>query len=397
MGAGFALGYAEMMAQGLPMIEEGKRRREALDMQKRSADLQMKLMDMQIEQATAALRSGEGLQKMLTQGVEVPTESAPEFGMATGQAAPPSTFRMASTEDVIGALPPNLQQQLVMHRLMQKPERPAPPQVVAPGGHLVDPATGQPIFSAPDRPEKARGPQVVAPGGVLVGEDGAPIFENPAKAEKAPSVGGDRDAVAMEKYNKPFADLTTNERSIVNKIVKQDKVDVAGAGAQVAADVRAKTPEKPTAGEREALATDTASIEGLQRLGALYKPEFVGPVRGHLGEFNAKTGMITPGEAQFRASVAEVTNTTIRALTGSALSTNEQDRIIRQIPAVTDQPVVFEAKMKQTMANLRTLAERRREILTNTGVDLSRLPLLPGGKAAYDYDPRTKSLVPVKP
>jgi hypothetical protein len=45
-----------------------------------------------------------------------------------------------------------------------------------------------------------------------------------SKAEKTPSFGAEREAVAAEVYNKPFSQLTPTERAVVNK-----RVDDAGA------------------------------------------------------------------------------------------------------------------------------------------------------------------------
>ena len=43
------------------------------------------------------------------------------------------------------------------------------------------------------------------------------------KESKLPSVGGDREAVALEVYNAPFADLTPEQRAAVNKRVEQQQ------------------------------------------------------------------------------------------------------------------------------------------------------------------------------
>jgi hypothetical protein len=49
--------------------------------------------------------------------------------------------------------------------------------------------------------------------------------------DKGPSFGTDREAVAAEVYNKPFADLTPTERAVVNKRVEDEQGKKAKAGA----------------------------------------------------------------------------------------------------------------------------------------------------------------------
>jgi hypothetical protein len=51
------------------------------------------------------------------------------------------------------------------------------------------------------------------------------------KEAKGPAFGADREAVAAEVYNKPFADLTPTERAVVNKRVEDEGGRKAAAGA----------------------------------------------------------------------------------------------------------------------------------------------------------------------
>lgn len=51
------------------------------------------------------------------------------------------------------------------------------------------------------------------------------------KEEKAPAVGGEREAVSMEIYNTSFANLSPDQRAAVNKRVQEEKGRTAAAGA----------------------------------------------------------------------------------------------------------------------------------------------------------------------
>lgn len=132
--------------------------------------------------------------------------------------------------------------------------QPRQPITVAPGSTLVDPATGQPIYSAPDRtaPDRPVSPVSLSPGQVLVDPStGKPIYRNPAlpKEPTGPNAG-------------PPAE---SERRAAGLLM----------GAQQALDdihgllKRGYDPTKETLGSRLAagtgfpkLATATASTEG---------------------------------------------------------------------------------------------------------------------------------------
>lgn len=49
--------------------------------------------------------------------------------------------------------------------------------------------------------------------------------------DRRPSVGADREAIALEVYNKPFFDLTPAERAVVNQRAEQEQGKKAAAGA----------------------------------------------------------------------------------------------------------------------------------------------------------------------
>ena len=62
--------------------------------------------------------------------------------------------------------------------------------------------------------------------------------------------------------------------------------------------------------------------------------------------------------AEFYAHTATVTNAIINAITGAALGEKEAERISRQIPQLTDKPVLWRQKMNATRANMRYLRRR---------------------------------------
>jgi len=198
-----------------------------------------------------------------------------------------------------------------------------------------------------------------------------------------------------DKFKDPNYDKTVNEqlaimgvknpRDATPKQVAQAvaEADVrlnkrAAAQGAEAARTRLETPEKATPAEREKLAEDLVVLDKLTELRKIYKPAYVGPVRGSVGAAREKLGTITTDEAEFRASVASFRNDAIRKIAGLAQTVSEERRMTEELPLVTNPPNVFQARLKLTEKNLRMLAERRRTTLKETGVETKGLSPLPG-------------------
>lgn len=115
------------------------------------------------------------------------------------------------------------------------------------GGNLVDKSTGKVIFTAPEKPttepttnELTNARAIAAQAGPVGSPEYNAAFnteyqrltaEKAPKPTAAPSVGGDRQAVALEIYDKPFDQLTTEQRAAVNKRVEAEQKSTASAGA----------------------------------------------------------------------------------------------------------------------------------------------------------------------
>ena len=141
---------------------------------------------------------------------------------------------------------------------------------------------------------------------------------------------------------------------------------------------RALVPEKPTAGEREKLTDDVNGLQLAAEMRRLYKPDYVGPITGRIGEYRADyTGAISEREAQFRQSNSHFNNALIKSLGGVVVPPAEFNRIMAERPGLNLPPVTFEARMKSSEENLTYLAYLRRAQMEKTGVDMSQLPPLP--------------------
>lgn len=170
---------------------------------------------------------------------------------------------------------------------------------------------------------------------------------------------------------------TPAQVTAARKMLQNEKVEIAGAQGQAGAIARLNVPEKASGKERELLTEESSALENINTLSSLYNPEFVGPVAGRASGIGERVGAISAPNAEFRASVAQFRNKIIKQITGAQMSETEATRIREQLPETTNPPAVFEARLRQTAGNLEVLAGRRREILKQTGVDISHLPPLP--------------------
>lgn len=118
----------------------------------------------------------------------------------------------------------------------------------------------------------------------------------------------------------------------------------------------------PPAGMRADLARGAASLEGVDRLAELFKPEYVGPLTGRARSIGQQIpGVpVDPGYAEFEAETAALRNAIIKAITGAQMSEPEARRIMQQIPNIQDKPEVWAAKLTATRRNLDALNARLR-------------------------------------
>jgi hypothetical protein len=197
---------------------------------------------------------------------------------------------------------------------------------------------------------------------------------------------------------RPWAQLEQNEKQLVQEM--QDKKDALKAEGRAAAQQRAalEVPDKPTAGEREHLAQDLTTIGRLDALGSMFNPEFVGPARGRWGNLKEFFGATGIEESAMRAEVATIKNSVIQMITGAAVGVQEAGRIMAQLPDMTQSPETFAARWQQTRENAIMLAQKRRDIMKQTGIDVSRLAPLPATKAslgqagAFDVRPEEQDM-----
>jgi len=131
-------------------------------------------------------------------------------------------------------------------------------------------------------------------------------------------------------------------------------------------------PASPS--ERQAIAETRASLDSLNNLKTLFDSAqtTTGPVAGRISPFSGLMGMTTDEQEAFMAATSAFKNSVIKEITGAQMSEVEAERIMKQIPDITDPPARWQAKWEQTKKNLEFLQKRRMEILQQSGL---RVPM----------------------
>jgi len=125
-----------------------------------------------------------------------------------------------------------------------------------------------------------------------------------------------------------------------------------------------------SAAERTAIATGRASIDALDNLKALFDSvqTQVGPIAGRISPIAGLMGLTSDEQEDFMAATSAFKNQIIKEITGAQMSEVEAQRIMKQVPDITDPPARWEAKWRQSKKNLELLQKRRMEILQQSGV-----------------------------
>jgi hypothetical protein len=127
-------------------------------------------------------------------------------------------------------------------------------------------------------------------------------------------------------------------------------------------------PASPS--ERTAIAEGRASMDALTNLKTLFDSARTktGPVVGRTSPIKGLVGMTTAEQEAFMAATSAFKNQVIKDITGAQMSEKEAERIMKQIPDITDPPTRWKAKHAQTQKNLQDIQKRREEVLRQSGL-----------------------------
>jgi type II secretory pathway pseudopilin PulG len=146
-------------------------------------------------------------------------------------------------------------------------------------------------------------------------------------------------------------------------------------------------PKPPSAAERDQLVGDIGTLKQVNDIREAFKPKFAGPASGRIGAITQAAGVFKrPGESQLRSRLAGMRNQILKLRSGGAVSDGEAGRLLEELPTTLDPSDVFLTKLDQFESTYRTIANARRDVMSGTGVDVSRIPDLPAKQGAGSGD-----------
>ncbi len=178
---------------------------------------------------------------------------------------------------------------------------------------------------------------------------------------EAAALGGTAGAKFLEAPKAPT--LTEMKAEILSNLPPEEKKRFL-----LKPEVEINLGKPASAGERTAIAETRASIDALNNLKSLFDNEFVGPAGGRIGAIKNVFGLNPAKQEAFIAATSAFKNQVIKQITGAQMSEQEAERIMKQIPTETDAPSVWLAKFEQSIKNLKTVNDRRQEVLRQSGI-----------------------------
>lgn len=158
-----------------------------------------------------------------------------------------------------------------------------------------------------------------------------------------------------DEYNQ--ANPTSRQRMVVKSSAQSGKTFLT-----------LEDKEAPSAGEREAIAGNLASMDALDNIESLKKRGYVGPIQGRISQFKQAFGGAKEDQAQLVSALAAFRNQLIKEITGAQMSEPEARRIMQQIPKITDPDTVFDSNLKETRKNMERVRQRMLEVMGKTGL-----------------------------
>jgi len=205
---------------------------------------------------------------------------------------------------------------------------------------------------------------------------------DPLAGLRAENLRARTEAIRQPKPISPTQQISQKKLDKINRL--QAKVDAGTATKKDQAmldkmlagvsPVQITFGKPAAAAERTAIAETRASIDALNNLKELFDnaQTKTGPVTGRISPIAGLVGMTTGEQEAFMAATSAFKNKIIKENTGAQMSEVEAERIMKQIPDITDPPTRWKAKWEQSKKNLEFLQKRRLEILRQSGL---RVPI----------------------
>jgi hypothetical protein len=155
---------------------------------------------------------------------------------------------------------------------------------------------------------------------------------------------------------------------------KGEEVPGAIATAEPTFTQRPVTPPRPTPKDLSDIGSTQNLSATLKAMRANYTPEGVGPAWGRLIQYKKGLPEIVPGatltpmQARFMVNESKFRNAWIKSQSGATVTDQEMARNLEQLPALTDQPVIWEAKYDAAVRD--NLIEVHGQLARNTAFGL---------------------------
>ena len=134
-----------------------------------------------------------------------------------------------------------------------------------------------------------------------------------------------------------------------------------------------------------------ATLEQVENVEKLYKPEFVGPIKGRVaGLKEATTGQIPEEQIEMRAALRDAADFLLRARSGAQINEQEFRRMMTFLPQDNLPPKVFEVRLSRFKRELQTLIRTKKRLAGTSRGEVVGQPTKSG--VDYIYDPKTGTL-----
>ena len=240
-----------------------------------------------------------------------------------------------------------------------KGELPEAPELmnVPPGGAVLDPVTMEPVFTnprevTPPNPTDASLAAAAAAGDPQA-KEALRLLQEQRSAGQQERAGYFTMQPIYDAQGRPVGAMKLNARTGETEFVQPS--EMGGVTARPPGNLGQRTIEQE------------GTLDALGRLKEMFDQgakEDIGPAEGRA----RKAGQQVPGGAfvterfaNFDAATRAFQNSMIKAITGAQMSEPEAQRIMGQIPNVTDNAMVWQAKYDQSVKNLEDLERRTRE------------------------------------
>lgn len=198
----------------------------------------------------------------------------------------------------------------------------------------------------------------------------AQTFEDPgqrAAAEVDPAVGAKaKFSDELSKSKKQFVGTTADGNSaiIFNPVTSEFSTETLPTPGGVNPRNKARLPAE----KAKELADFNVVIKQLDRVETLYKPDFVGPIKGRAGKVKQVTGIgATKERALFLSNLNSIRNQLIYLRSGKQINEKEYERLLSELPDENKSSKDFEPKLNNFKKVFNDLLEERTKSFQQSG------------------------------